>query len=333
MNKRVGRIIKRARKKQNLTQEELAKKLNVSSSMISYWETEKGEPDKDIVPKLTEVLKIKEKKFGEKKNNYEIITRKEPSKFNNVLQSIFSKSISYILVTILLSSCYTLIHNYVSNDMYTETYRNIATTTNEKIIKEADKNLSLIKNSQSIIDEKAPEEKAAMIKILEAYSYKLHNYEPYYGEGGNNYQYMEYMAKEYNIFDYESACYLSAFDSNEIIDSKCDLKKEKRLFSGIVLPMRVLIRMDKKTKGFDVKDNSYKCSLKNYEYLRSQMYILGSSNNYSVVLNAYFPGLKINNINERIIAVVYGIQWPNLNVDQLYLELTKAVMEVGDIHE
>ena len=38
MNENMGQIIKRLRKEQNLTQEELAEQLNISAQAISKWE-------------------------------------------------------------------------------------------------------------------------------------------------------------------------------------------------------------------------------------------------------------------------------------------------------
>ena len=332
MNKDIGKIIKKRRRKLKLTQGELAEKLGVTASTISNWENGINLPDEKLKDKISKILNIKYNKFEEKdkKKNYEIVVCEEESKHVKRLQKIFSSCISYVLVTILLVTGYTLIYNYVSNDMYYETYRQISTTTNEEIIAEADKNLEIIKNSHSIIDEKAPEYKQAMIKILEAYSYKLHNFKEY--DGKNNYEYMKYVSKELNlnIFDYESTCF-SVFNPDSINDKKCDLKKEKRLFSSTLTPMVMLSGMDKKTKGFVLNDKNYKCTLKNCKYLKNQMYILGYSKNYSIVLNAYFPNLKTNNINNQILSI--SSSRPLLNVDQFYLELTKAVMEVGDIHE
>lgn len=51
-------IIREQRKKQNLTQEQLAEKLNVSSKTISKWETGTRLPDTEIVLALAEALNI-----------------------------------------------------------------------------------------------------------------------------------------------------------------------------------------------------------------------------------------------------------------------------------
>lgn len=52
-----GKIIKFLRKKQRLTQAELAKKLGVSDKTISKWETGRGFPDIGIFESLSQALK------------------------------------------------------------------------------------------------------------------------------------------------------------------------------------------------------------------------------------------------------------------------------------
>ena len=53
-----GKTIKELRIKQNLTQQQLADKLFVSSKTISKWETEKGFPDVSLLEPLAKVLNI-----------------------------------------------------------------------------------------------------------------------------------------------------------------------------------------------------------------------------------------------------------------------------------
>ena len=51
-----GKIIKELREKQQLTQKELADRINVSDKTISKWETEKGLPDISVIEDLAKAL-------------------------------------------------------------------------------------------------------------------------------------------------------------------------------------------------------------------------------------------------------------------------------------
>lgn len=51
-----GMVIKEIREKQNITQKELADKINVSDKMVSKWETGKGLPDIAIIEDLAKAL-------------------------------------------------------------------------------------------------------------------------------------------------------------------------------------------------------------------------------------------------------------------------------------
>ena len=53
---KIGKFIAECRKKKNLTQVQLAEKLNVTDRAISKWETGKGMPDFNIMPELCDTL-------------------------------------------------------------------------------------------------------------------------------------------------------------------------------------------------------------------------------------------------------------------------------------
>ena len=53
-----GAVIKELREKQNLTQAELAEKLNVSDKTVSKWETGKGYPDISMLEPLAKVFEV-----------------------------------------------------------------------------------------------------------------------------------------------------------------------------------------------------------------------------------------------------------------------------------
>ena len=55
---KIGKFIAKCRKDKNLTQGELADKLNISNKTISKWETGRGMPDASIMLELCEYLGI-----------------------------------------------------------------------------------------------------------------------------------------------------------------------------------------------------------------------------------------------------------------------------------
>ena len=56
---KIGKFIAECRKKKNLTQVQLAEKLNITDRAISKWETGKAMPDSDIMLDLCDILGIK----------------------------------------------------------------------------------------------------------------------------------------------------------------------------------------------------------------------------------------------------------------------------------
>jgi transcriptional regulator with XRE-family HTH domain len=59
MNKYVnGTLIKRLREGRNMTQSQLAERLNVSDKAISKWETGRGYPDISLIEPLAEALRV-----------------------------------------------------------------------------------------------------------------------------------------------------------------------------------------------------------------------------------------------------------------------------------
>lgn len=57
-NIQTGRLIAELRKKQGLTQQQLADRLNLSNKTISKWESGSGSPDISNLPILAEALEI-----------------------------------------------------------------------------------------------------------------------------------------------------------------------------------------------------------------------------------------------------------------------------------
>lgn len=54
----VGRNIRKFRENKQMTQEDVAEKLNVSRQAVSNWETEKTQPDIESLQKLAQVLEV-----------------------------------------------------------------------------------------------------------------------------------------------------------------------------------------------------------------------------------------------------------------------------------
>ena len=92
-----GNFIKEQRKQLNLTQLELAQKLNVSEKTISKWETGKGFPDTSIILELCNVLNINANELlsAKKLNNDAYIENAEnnlielKSQYENITKHLF----------------------------------------------------------------------------------------------------------------------------------------------------------------------------------------------------------------------------------------------------
>lgn len=55
---KIGKFIAECRKQNNMTQEQLAERLNITAKAISKWETGRGMPDSSIMLNLCDELKI-----------------------------------------------------------------------------------------------------------------------------------------------------------------------------------------------------------------------------------------------------------------------------------
>lgn len=103
---KIGKFIAQCRKEKNLTQSQLAEKLNMSDKSISKWETGKGMPDSSIMLELCNYLDInvnellsgehlKEEQYQEKANENIIKITKESEKNKKIKNRT-------IIVTIIL---------------------------------------------------------------------------------------------------------------------------------------------------------------------------------------------------------------------------------------
>lgn len=62
-NSKVGNIIRTLRQECNLTQKQLADKMNISDKTISKWERGLGCPDISLIPELSDILGVDTQKL------------------------------------------------------------------------------------------------------------------------------------------------------------------------------------------------------------------------------------------------------------------------------
>jgi transcriptional regulator with XRE-family HTH domain/DNA-directed RNA polymerase subunit RPC12/RpoP len=113
---KIGKFIAECRKKQNLTQLQLAEKLNITDRAVSKWERGKSMPDSSIMLELCEILKISVNDLlsGEvismdnyskelEKNLMEMVKAKEQSdKRLLTMEMFFGISFTIVFVAIIL---------------------------------------------------------------------------------------------------------------------------------------------------------------------------------------------------------------------------------------
>ncbi len=102
----IGKFIAECRKKNNLTQAELAKRINVTDKAISKWETGRGLPDSSVMLDLCKELKISVNELLSGKaletQNYTENAEKNLVELNRKNEKKRSFIIFFIIVTILL---------------------------------------------------------------------------------------------------------------------------------------------------------------------------------------------------------------------------------------
>lgn len=106
---KISNLIKTKRKEQNLTQEELAKKINVTEKAISRWETGRGTPDISLLIPLSHALNLEvsellngnEKKKNQDNNIATLIEYEEKSKKVKNKTPIIISIILYVIFTFL----------------------------------------------------------------------------------------------------------------------------------------------------------------------------------------------------------------------------------------
>jgi transcriptional regulator with XRE-family HTH domain len=131
-NERIGYFIAECRKEKQITQQELADKLNITNKAVSKWETGKGLPDITILTELAEILGVssdeilrgkkneKESSFSddrvEKKAGEKVMNHSNDVVINYMLQKSITKFKLMAMVSILLSFAGIIIQYFVWMD-------------------------------------------------------------------------------------------------------------------------------------------------------------------------------------------------------------------------
>lgn len=118
---RIGTFIAKCRKEQNLTQEELAEKLNITYKAVSKWECGKNLPDASIMLDLCNILKISVNELlsGEKVSNDKYVNNAEENLIALTRQIEKRKKILKNIQKLLLLFAITLfVLNMIFNSIY-----------------------------------------------------------------------------------------------------------------------------------------------------------------------------------------------------------------------
>ena len=129
---KIGKFIASCRKKQKLTQEQLAEKLGITYKAVSKWETGKGLPDASIMKDLCNILKItvnellsgeliNKEDYNKKTQEYMLEIYRQKEEGDRRLLKL-EKIVGFLFVTyfvfILLTMNYLVEKNIISENMF-----------------------------------------------------------------------------------------------------------------------------------------------------------------------------------------------------------------------
>lgn len=124
---KIGKFIAECRKKQNLTQQELAEKLDLTDKAVSKWECGKGLPDVSLYEPLCKILNISLNEFfaGQYLDKAEVLESSEKNILNiaieeNHTRKKLNRVIVVSLIIIILLIIFTIgLYKYMCNYMST----------------------------------------------------------------------------------------------------------------------------------------------------------------------------------------------------------------------
>ena len=96
----IRKTIKKLREEKNITQEQLAEKLNVTRQAVSNWEKGKTQPDIDTIIKISGILEVSVEEiiYGQKQNNVTVVNKtvEKTTKTGIGFGAVLAMIISYV---------------------------------------------------------------------------------------------------------------------------------------------------------------------------------------------------------------------------------------------
>jgi len=297
---KIGKFIKELRIQKNLTQKDLASRLNVTDKAISKWERGMGCPDVSLLEELSNILdvsileilkgrKINNEEFqNDHLNNYVLDTinyskNELHKKTKNIILNIFSFIIIFISITILILNIYHI--NYLNKEykynFNSEEIKNI----NINLAK-IENNINKFKNSELIYTKK---ENGQLLDIINSMYIEL-----------KNHPILEYNGEEdLTIND------LYLIDNYEV--------------SGIYLAYNILGKYNYKLLDYIEHKKTF-LILKEYSFINLKTEI-DESYKYNINDN----GIDNYKVSARVYELLY-------NIEELLL-LTNNILEIGGFYE
>ena len=277
----IGRQISQKRKELNITQQELAKKLNVTDKAISNWETGKNYPDYSYFNELKEILGIDFNNASS--NNKEIIIKKWKKIIIAIATILFGILMMYTVNNYKQYNIYELNINskeILLNDSYLIQYQNNAIITineieNKKLLKKPIYNVQLyyLKNNKKYIISEIENYKGITIEINKKEITKIIN--------------NLYIQIEYNYLDKESIIdtkvNLKLKESNTHLLKQKELQKEKKINTLLINNGYKKYNENIYIKTNEKENYQYntKTNIMRYQYMNEEKTIIAEYQNFT----------------------------------------------------